>query len=510
MTVIVSDSFNRADSSTLGTTETGHVWEKQGANNFGIVSNQAGLMNNGDVWAFVDSGIGDNFNMSVDYSAYHLYSDLIWRWIDSNNYFWLEMKTITSIKKRQNGSVITLGSVSGVSWSGGEKISIKVEGNIHTAYVNGVELLSVSDSTHVSATRHGFKAYSNTARFDNFLIESLGTTDPEEPIGEDGSTSFDLLQFIYTDSITQADTRQTIYSDGYINGDTRQTIYQDGYTAYDLRQTLYANLSTSFDTKQAIFEVSAVHMDTKQVIYETASTAFDMLQEYYQDRQTGSTPFDMRIQLYEDDVTVFDSKQEWYEESFTLADLKQAIYEAGELNGDMKLILYSDSFIQGNLRQLIYSDEQIHFDTKQTLYDSKNELIGVIHLKGERKLYIELQGKRDLYIPLKGGVSMTVNNSTINLVAGDSKYLVVSVDGISDLNGCTFKWGLHPRNEANILEKTSTSGISIVDGKVQIKLDPADTEILSGTYYHECEMTDTLGNVSTLFTGLVSVSKSNV
>jgi hypothetical protein len=442
--------------------------------------------------------------------------------------------TSNYMRIRSNGTLSSSGGMSVSGFASGQRATITVNSaTTMDSWGSPVVFAEYTGSSPVTGLIYDLKFY-----LDNTLVVhydmSTGTVDDisgngnhatlnggtwlddgtgtggEEPIGEDGSTAFDLLQSIYTDSTTQADTKQTIYSDGYLNGDTRQTIYHDGYTAYDLRQMLYANLSTSFDTKQAIFELSAVHMDTRQVIYETASTAFDMLQEYYQDGMTGSTPFDMRIQLYEDDSTIFDSKQEWYEESFTLADLKQAIYEAGELNGDMKLVLYSDSFIRGDLRQLIYSDEQIHFDTKQTIYDTKNELIGVIHLKGERKLYIELKGKRELYIPLKGGVSMTVNNPTINLVAGDSKYLVVSVDGISDLTGCTFKWGLHPRNGENILEKTSTSGISIVDGKVQIKVDPLDTELLSGTYYHECEMTDTLGNVSTIFTGLVSVSKSNV
>jgi hypothetical protein len=377
-----------------------------------------------------------------------------------------------------------------VFWNGGVAY---LEGEIYDLKLyNGTTLVAHYDMSTGTVQDQSGNGRHATLYGGTWLDDGTGG---EEPIGEDGSTVFDLKQSIYTDSALQAD--------------THQTIYQDGYTAYDLRQILYANMSTSFDTKQAIFEVSAVHMDTRQVIYETASTAFDTLQEYYQDGMTGSIPFDMRIQLYQDDVTVFDSKQEWYQDGYTLADLKQSIYEVGGLNGDMKLILYSDSFVRGDLRQLIYSDEQIHFDTKQTLYDTKNELIGVVHLKGERKLYIELQGKQELYIPLKGGVSMTVKNPTVNLVAGDSKYLVVSVDGITDLTGCTFKWGLIEKG-VTILEKTSTSGISVVDGKVQIKIDPADTLSLHGTYYQECEMTDTLGNVSTIFTGIVTVSKSNV
>jgi hypothetical protein len=513
MTILMQDSFTNTNGTTLEnhTSDSGHKWSGA-TSSFNIQNNRVNTVTTRQ-WSNFNVGTS-NFSYAIKFDCSAntgAYLRVRFRYTDESNYFWFTWMNGENwdLRKVQAGSNITIGSVT-ISGSNptldinNKQTLVKIicNGDTIEIFINNTLAFSHTDSFNNTADGVGFYGYNPGHRFDDVLIESLGTTDPEEPIGEDGSTAFDLLQSIYTDSTTQADTRQTIYSDGYLNGDTRQIIYQDGYTACDLKQMLYANLSTSFDTKQAIFEVSAVHMDSQQVIYETASTAFDMLQEYYQDGQTGSTPFDMRIQLYEDDVTVFDSKQEWYEDGATLADLKQAIYEAGELNGDMKLILYSDSFIRADLRQLIYSDEQIHFGTKQVLYDTKNELIGVIHLRGERKLYIELQGKQELYVNLKGGVSMTKENQSFSIYQGETKYLLIDVKDVEDLTGSTFTWTLK-QDETVLL--TKTNDINVVNGKIQIKIVPDDTNGMNGTFFHVCEMIDTMGNGSVVTTGAVTV-----
>jgi len=66
-----------------------------------------------------------------------------------------------------------------------------------------------------------------------------------------------------------------------------------------------------------------------------------------------------------------------------------------------------------------------------------------------------------------------------------------------------------------IFKKTNEDGIEIVDGVnglVKIKWKPEDTEGLvdgeesnSKEYFHECEFTDSNGDVSTVFTGTVEV-----
>ena len=62
-----------------------------------------------------------------------------------------------------------------------------------------------------------------------------------------------------------------------------------------------------------------------------------------------------------------------------------------------------------------------------------------------------------------------------------------------------------------ILTKTTSSGITITNptgGIFRITLSDTDTASLLGQYNHEGEFTDTIGNISTLFTGYFKVFAS--
>jgi hypothetical protein len=81
-----------------------------------------------------------------------------------------------------------------------------------------------------------------------------------------------------------------------------------------------------------------------------------------------------------------------------------------------------------------------------------------------------------------------------------------------DLTGSTLNWVITKSNASveNVLLKTETSGINIVDSIIRVKLDPTDTELLKGTHYHELELTDQVGNESTLATGFITIKPSGV
>jgi hypothetical protein len=111
---------------------------------------------------------------------------------------------------------------------------------------------------------------------------------------------------------------------------------------------------------------------------------------------------------------------------------------------------------------------------------------------------------------------MTMKNQNFEMFAGDTKPIVVNVideNGVPlDLSGSIIKWGLR-RGEfstENLVLK-STPEIEIDADKITIKLLPEDTKLLSGSnFFHECECTDQLGDVSTLFTGKVKILFSAV
>jgi len=111
---------------------------------------------------------------------------------------------------------------------------------------------------------------------------------------------------------------------------------------------------------------------------------------------------------------------------------------------------------------------------------------------------------------------MTATGQDFTVRQGDSKIINITViDEYSqplNLYGITANWIMYKRNPDNpILQKTTVSGITLsvpTSGILTIRLIPSDTETLLGRFYHECEITDTNGNISTVTEGSVTIFKS--
>lgn len=99
------------------------------------------------------------------------------------------------------------------------------------------------------------------------------------------------------------------------------------------------------------------------------------------------------------------------------------------------------------------------------------------------------------------------------LYAGDSKKIIFDVlDDLGaniDLTDKTFTWVVTKhRSLIAVITKTSSpaAGIAIVDGKVEVTLSNADTDVLDGIiYYHQAVMKDAAGNDTTVLTGYITV-----
>lgn len=104
------------------------------------------------------------------------------------------------------------------------------------------------------------------------------------------------------------------------------------------------------------------------------------------------------------------------------------------------------------------------------------------------------------------------NNQNFEMVAGTTKILMIHVtkeDG-SDLNinNCQIRWTMTDGSQS--VSKNTPGSITVTNatgGLFEIKLLPADTDALRGEFYHECEITDASGDVSTLFTGEIKVKR---
>lgn len=111
---------------------------------------------------------------------------------------------------------------------------------------------------------------------------------------------------------------------------------------------------------------------------------------------------------------------------------------------------------------------------------------------------------------------MPATGQDITHYVGDSLTIqlgpVLDADGsLADLTSATARWWMAKSVNATgvdiYVEKALGSGLALTvntggEWIVVVTLDPSDTEgKKSGTYYHECEVVDASGNVSTVTIG---------
>lgn len=100
---------------------------------------------------------------------------------------------------------------------------------------------------------------------------------------------------------------------------------------------------------------------------------------------------------------------------------------------------------------------------------------------------------------------MTAINQNFSIFAGNTKSITVTVDDAASLTGATIEFNIKKNENSNaILTKTN---VSVSGNTITITLNPTDTENFSGSYYHECVLTDQYGNVSTLSVGTITFNK---
>jgi len=110
---------------------------------------------------------------------------------------------------------------------------------------------------------------------------------------------------------------------------------------------------------------------------------------------------------------------------------------------------------------------------------------------------------------------MTTENQDFTMWSGDSKVLEVTLTDVDDdavnLTGASISYILQKSSQGGeaIISKSVDDGISITSpatgGLFEITIDATDTDDLAGEYYHECQVTDSSSNVSTVFVGTVTI-----
>jgi hypothetical protein len=169
-TPVVSDSFNRADSSTsLGTADVGGAWTAF-AGTWGIASNKAYHVSTfADGYAAIDSGLAD-CTVALTLSTVGA-GGITFRAADATHLWFVEATTSDSKVYRCDGFGPSLWANLGTSWSNGDVMSVVLLGSSIKVYKNGVQAGStITDSTYATATKHGLRDYSGSGRYDSFTV----------------------------------------------------------------------------------------------------------------------------------------------------------------------------------------------------------------------------------------------------------------------------------------------------------------------------------------------------
>lgn len=174
----VTDSFNRADSSTgIGTADSGQSWVNQGGT-WGISSNQAftaTAAGDGQSTAVVDSGESDG-TVSAIMATLQTDNGLCFRVVDNSNYLMVTVSFGSSIiiYERVAGGFTSLGSQS-TTVVNGDLLSVVMSGSAIDIKVNGSTVKSITTTRFQTATKHGLRNFESfTPRWDDFNFTGAG------------------------------------------------------------------------------------------------------------------------------------------------------------------------------------------------------------------------------------------------------------------------------------------------------------------------------------------------
>lgn len=163
------DTFTRTDSAvSLGTSSSGHLWTVTGT--WGIQTNRAYSPSSG--FATIDSGVTDHSVTATIVTRDATGSGVVARYVDANN-FYIAFNTtdgLTTLYRRNNGAYNQLGGVAG--GANGDIIKLECIGTAQKVYRNGVEVISTTNGSLTTGTKCGMATGSNTARLDDFSIDT--------------------------------------------------------------------------------------------------------------------------------------------------------------------------------------------------------------------------------------------------------------------------------------------------------------------------------------------------
>lgn len=173
---LVSDTFDRADTGTsLGVADTGQTWTPL-AGTWGIETNRAYAVGSdpADRQVVVEAGAADVV-VAVDVAVLDSGggTGLLFRGVDASNYWIFTSEgTRWALYKRVAGTHTLVAALTETPVAG--RWEVTCSGSTITCKIDGVTKMTVTDTAHQAATRHGMRIYrlnaTTSSRYDNFTV----------------------------------------------------------------------------------------------------------------------------------------------------------------------------------------------------------------------------------------------------------------------------------------------------------------------------------------------------
>lgn len=180
-----ADTFDRAAAPTLGrTSREDKPWEISLATgiNAGIDASGAAFFaraSGGPGQAVVDGNDADGtLTVTMKTKTTPGQAGLCFRWANAQNY--LTFSTLASgtgyyrINRVVGNATTVLATTAGITPANGDKLKVVLNGDLITCYVNGVQVLQVTEPHNNTATKHGLynTEDTTTARWENITFEA--------------------------------------------------------------------------------------------------------------------------------------------------------------------------------------------------------------------------------------------------------------------------------------------------------------------------------------------------
>lgn len=172
---VALDKFDRPNSTTLGTADTGQPWlNDEGSFSISSGKAKAAVSEFGNAKNYLDAGTS-NIEASVDVS-WHAYAGLHFRYKDGNNYLMARINNNSLALTKFDGTSVTLGTYAFAPVAGTVyRLKVLANGTSIRVYLDGVERISVTESAFLTEKKVGFRVSNNDSNstFDNFEVKRI-------------------------------------------------------------------------------------------------------------------------------------------------------------------------------------------------------------------------------------------------------------------------------------------------------------------------------------------------